>query len=180
VPVAIEFFLDEPSAAAIREVWRALAEPEISPYLHTSGVRPHLTLLSGEAADLAALTPRLRDLAAATPPVTVSFVHLGLSPGPAANLFLVPRVTPDLLALHARYHAALAGLLTTPSERARPGQWVPHCTLVERVAAERLAAAVEVCRRAPLPLAARLAEIGVVEWRPVRQHCAFALGRGEN
>lgn len=33
-----------------------------------------------------------------------------------------------------------------------------------------------IARRAPLPLGSRLERIGIVEFRPVRQRCAFDLG----
>lgn len=174
MPVAIEFFLDDASATVVRETWRALAEAGVSAYLNESGVRPHLTLTAGSGVD-ATTESRLRDFAAETPPPSVTFASLGVSPGEQPNLFLTPIVTADLLDLHRRFLDRFAGLIAAPSERYAPGRWVPHCTLVEHVSSDLVARAVEVCRRSPLPLEARLVEIGVVEWRPVRQICAFNL-----
>ena len=36
--------------------------------------------------------------------------------------------------------------------------------------------ALAIARHAPLPLTGRLDRIGIVEFRPVKQLCAFALG----
>ena len=49
MPVAIEFFLDEPSADVVREIWRQIAEAGISSHLHTSGIRPHVTLAASDS-----------------------------------------------------------------------------------------------------------------------------------
>ena len=65
MPVAIEFFLDEPSAQVVRGIWRQIAEAGISAHLHTSGVRPHVSLAVGARVDGAAVEARLRDFAAA-------------------------------------------------------------------------------------------------------------------
>jgi 2'-5' RNA ligase len=180
MPTAIEFFLDEPTAGVIRQIWREIAEAEISSYLHTSGIRPHVTLAVGERVDEPGGASRLRHFAAQTPPLSLTFAHLGISPGETPNLFLTPIVTDELLRLHRSLHEQFAGLIEAPSERYQPGRWTPHCTLIERVPSDVLCRAVEVCRRASLPLEARLDEIGIVSWRPVRQHCAFPLGPAQS
>jgi len=177
MPVAIEFFLDDASANVVRQVWRDIAESGISPYLSASGVRPHLTVAVGERVDEPAVESLLRRFAANTAPRAVAFAGLGVSPGEHANLYLTAVVTADLLDLHAGFYGEVEGLLEASSERYRPGRWVPHCTLVEHVPADLVPRAVEISRRAPLPLEARLVEIGAVTWRPVRQICAFPLAR---
>jgi 2'-5' RNA ligase len=175
MPVAIEFFLDEASAGVVRRVWREIAEAGISPFLHTSGVRPHLTLAVGERVDEPAVEAAVRDFAAATTPPAVSFAGVGVAPLDPANVYLTAIVTPDLLDLHARFQRQVAGRIEAPSERYFPGRWVPHCTLVERIPLNAVTRILEICRAIPLPFAARLDEVGVVAFRPVQQRCAFPL-----
>jgi hypothetical protein len=175
MPVAIELFLDEPSAAVVRQVWREIAEAGISSYMDASGIRPHLTLAVGAHVDGPAVEAVLREWSAATALRQVSFTGLGLTPAERSNIFLTPIVTLDLLELHVGLHHKLAGLIDSPSDRYLPGRWVPHCTLMERVPPDDLGRTLEIGRRAPLPLVARLAEIGVVEFSPLLPRFSFLL-----
>jgi 2'-5' RNA ligase len=175
MPVAIEFFLDEPSAAVVRQIWKEIAEAGISSYLHTSGIRPHLTLAVGKGIDELGVEALLREWATETAPLDVTFAGLGLTPSENANVFLTAIVTADLLALHAALHARVAGLVDSSWQRYHPGRWVPHCTLAERVPGDLLGRTLEVVRRAPLPLDARLVEIAVVEFGPLRHRFSIPL-----
>jgi 2'-5' RNA ligase len=175
VPVAIEFFLDQPSADAVRSVWREIAEAGISPYLHTSGIRPHLTLAVGKDIAEAEVEKALRSWASETASFQVTFASLGLTPTENANVYLSAVVTADLLALHAGLHDRLGGLVESSWERYQPGRWVPHCTLMERVPSDLLGRTLEIARRAQLPLDARLVEIAVVDFGPLRHRFAIPL-----
>src|SRR5471032_2894305 len=147
MPVAIEFFLDEPAAGVVRKIWRDIAEAGVSPYLHTSGVRPHLTLVVGESVDGPAAEAAMREWAAVTPPGSTTFSNVGVSSSELANVFLPAIVTSDLLALHAALHRKVDGLFNAPSERYLPGRWTPHCTVVERVPGDVLGRTLEIIRR---------------------------------
>jgi hypothetical protein len=175
MPVAIEFFLDDASAAVVQQIWRQIAEAGISPYLYTSGVHPHLTLAVGEQIEEAEVERVLRGWAADTAPLQVTFASLGLTPTESANVFLSAVATTDLLALHAGLHDKLAGRVESSWERYQPGRWVPHCPLVERVPGDRLGQTLEIARRASLPLDARLVEIAVVDFRPLRHRFSIPL-----
>jgi 2'-5' RNA ligase len=175
MPVAIEFFLDEPSAGVVRQIWREIAEAGVSPYLHTSGVRPHLTLAVGESVDGPAAEVAMREWAAARPPGSTTFNNVGVTSSEFANVFLPAIVTADLLALHAELHRKVAGLFNAPSERYLPGRWTPHCTLVERVPSELLGKTFAIIRKTQLPLEAHFSEVGLVDFSPLRQRCAVPL-----
>src|SRR5258708_11273734 len=104
MPVAMEFFLDESSAGVVRQIWREIAEAGISPFLHTSGVRPHLTLAVGETIDGSGVDAVLRRWAAQTAPLSVSFASLGPTPTESTNRDLTAVATTGLLRLHAGLH----------------------------------------------------------------------------
>jgi 2'-5' RNA ligase len=175
MPVAVELFLDEPSAAVVRQIWKDVAEAGVSAYLHQSGIRPHLTLAVGKDVDEPRVTAALEEWAAATDPFPVTFGGLGLTTGELANVYLTAIVTRNLLDQHEALQQRLRGLFDAPWERYTPGHWVPHCTLAERVPPDLLGRMLEVARRAPLPLTARLAEIGLVDFGPLRQRVTFNL-----
>lgn len=175
MPVAIEFFLDERSADVVRRIWRQIAEAGISSHLHTSGVRPHLTLAASDAVGDPAVEAALREWAAATQPRALTFNGVGLSTSDPANVFLTPIITADLLALHQELHHRIEGYLVEPWARYLPRRWTPHCTLIERVPASQLAQTIEIARAAPLPLEARLIALALVEFRPFRLRTTFPL-----
>ena len=105
MPVAIEFFLDETSAQVVRGIWRQIAEAGISAHLHTSGVRPHLSLAVGARLDGAAVEARLRDFAARTPSLPIAFA--GVETG--------AKMLVGLIALTRPYVAQFAGSSTNTS-----------------------------------------------------------------
>ncbi len=175
MPVAVELFLDDASAEAVRGVWRQIADAGISSYLASSGIRPHLTLAVGDSLDEAAVTSVLRDWAATTAPFQVRIANLGLTPAQQTSIFFAPIITTKLLALHADLHGKLTGLITRPWERYLPGRWDPHTTLVERLPAEHIGPTLDLARKATLPFEAHLAEIGIVEFSPLRPVVSFPL-----
>jgi 2'-5' RNA ligase len=175
MPVAIELFLDEPGAEVVRQIWREIAAAAISPYLAESGVRPHVTLAVGDRVDAPAVQAVLFDWAAATAPREVQFRGVGLTPAEQANIFLTPIITADLLQLHAELHRKVTGLIERSWERYLPGSWNPHCTLVERIPPNHVGRTLEIVRNAKLPLLARLGEIGLVEFIPLRQVAVYPL-----
>ena len=88
-------------------------------------------------------------------PVTTAFASVGTFPGGEGVLFLAPVVTPDLIAVHARFHESFAAWDGIAWPVYGPGVWVPHCTLGLRLSAEVLERAVTITREYALPIAAR-------------------------
>jgi len=172
MPYAAELTLDSESAAVVRRVWRELADAGIE-YMATSGVAPHVSLGIWESLDLARAEADLTRFAAETSPVRMSFASVGLFPGVA--VFLAPAVTTDLLELHAGFHRRFARLGAAPWTHYQPGAWVPHCTLATDLGPDRFGDALAIAARVPLPLEAVLVEVGIVEFRPVKQLVSRAL-----
>ena len=163
MPYALELAVDG-AAAAVRRVWRELDDAGIS-YMARSGARP---------IDRAAFESELTRVAAETAPLPITLASVGLFPTVA--VFLAPTVTAELLDLHADVHRRFRHLGTAPWRYYAPGVWVPHCTLASDLAPDQFATALEIARRARLPLECRLVEIGIVEFRPVNQLISRALG----
>jgi 2'-5' RNA ligase len=175
MPYAIELALDPESAAVVRRAWHELANAGIE-YMAASGARPHVSLGIWESLDRERAEAEVARFAAETSPVRVSFASVGLFPRVA--VFLAPTVTADLLELHAGFHRRLARFGAAPWAHYRPGVWVPHCTLAMDLGPDRFGDALAIADRVPLPLECRLVEVGIVEFRPVKQLVSHALGGG--
>src|SRR5208337_4936828 len=100
-------------------------------------------------------------------------------PGPVAEVgliaYLAPKVTPELLALHAPFFERFSSVARGIWPLYGFATWVPHCTLGIGLLPQQLAPAVEACQAFGLPLACTVAEVGLVEFRPVKQLQAALL-----
>ena len=176
MPFAVEMMVDPTSAGTVWQIWRELAEAGISSAIDAGGGRPHVTLAVCERLDRQGFAPVLARFAATTAAPRLSFANFGVFPTEPAVVFMAPVVTTDLLALHARLHRRFQEFAGEPWAYYLPGQWVPHCTLAEQLPGEAVPRAIELCRRVRLPLACRLEEIGIVEFRPIKHHETFTFG----
>lgn len=173
MPYAIELGLDRAAGAAVRRIWRELEDAGIT-YMARSGADPHVSLGIWERVDVAAFQAELAAFARTSRPLPVTFTSVGTFPG--AAVYLAPEPTPALGEIHARCLARFAPLGSGAWAYYAPGAWVPHCTLAMDLTDAERATAQAIARRAPLPLHARLVRIGIVEFRPVKELCAFDLG----
>ena len=173
MPYAVELALDPASADVVRRVWRELDDAGIT-YVSRSGARPHVTLGIWETLDHDGAEAELTRFAAETAPVRLTLASVGLFPRVA--IFFAPTVTAELLQLHAGFHRQFDRLGERSWDHYRPGGWVPHCTLATDLEPDQFGGALAIAGRVPLPLECRLVEIGIVEFRPVKQLVSFALG----
>jgi 2'-5' RNA ligase len=140
------------------------------------GIRPHISLAGGEGTPPESLRGDLADLAARTAPLTIRLSAVGTFPTDQGVVYLAPVVTAELLKLHEAFHAWLNGLGISSFDYYRPANWVPHCTVTINLPPERVPIAVDICRRSNVFHTARLVEIALVEYLPVKEICVFPLG----
>lgn len=176
MPFAVQLFFDATTDAAIRGIWRALADDDIAPYPHASANHPHLTVALYERLALAESDIELASFAAEAPPFPIDLAYVGLFPPEhEAVIFCAPIVTPHLLGMQAHLHTLLGSLAQGPDVRYVPASWVPHCSLATHCPPERLLDALAVCLRLSLPLHGRIAAIGVTQTSPARPQFVHAL-----
>jgi len=172
MPFAVELALDPDAAAAVRDTWQALARAGID-YMATCGARPHVSLGIWEEMDVPAAADALRAFARAMAPLPVTFERVARFPG--GVVYLAPRFDARLVAVQARLHAALTdGRGGWPHYQ--PGVWIPHCTMAMDYPPRLEAVAGTIAESTRLPLQARLGEIGIVQFRPVRTRFTHPLG----
>jgi hypothetical protein len=179
MPVAVQLYFDAATDAAVRVVWRRLAEEQIAPYLHTSANRPHLTMALYEQLAVEDSDAALAGLAREVAPVPLMFGHLGVFPAATdAVLFCAPISTPALRAIHEQVHARVDGFAQTPDERYAPGNWIPHGSLATHCPSARLTQALEVSLRLPLPLSGQVVAVGITYTSPARPYSTHRLQSG--
>jgi 2'-5' RNA ligase len=158
--LAVEMFFDRAADAAVRELWRALAESAL-PSLHGTPVRPHVSLTVCDEAEVDGVREALSIQTANAPRLQLSLNHLGRFPSTqVAYLGVAP--TMALLKAHDAFDQMLSGLAESVWDHYRPGAWVPHCTLAMPVPDADMARLLKVCRAIDLPIRADVHAIGLV------------------
>ena len=163
--VSVELRFDVRTEEAIRRTWDALADAGIARAARDGGMTPHVSLgACARLTDPEAFAGALDRLARATPPVVLSFAHLGVFFGDEGVVFAGATPTRELLALHEAFWKVFDGLADEPRPYYRPGNWVPHATLAIRAnGREREQAMTFLHRSKEFPLHGRGVKLALVE-----------------
>ena len=181
---AVELFCDPKSERAVCEIWDGLGAALGKPSLSELGARPHVSLAvysddldaSGLSKRLHGFSKQLRDFAGSVAPFEFKLSSVGTFPGSEGVVFLAPVATRQLLAVHARFHEVFSQYDESGAAYYLPGNWVPHCTVAIDLAAPEVMEAIAYCREAFQPVTGKFQEIGLVEFRPVRELNTYKLG----
>jgi len=176
MPFAVELYMDSRADAAVRQIWQSLVEAGIPSQPLSAGARPHVSLCLYESLDSRVFPTELETFARQVNPF--SFVLESVETFPASNgvVFLTPRSSEELLEVHGRFHKDFDGSSATVSPYYLPEHWKPHCTVAENLSSNQVSQAIEVGRKAPLPIRGQFIQIGLVEFRPIKEICVFKLG----
>ena len=174
---AVELFFDDKSEKAVRRIWDGLGENLGKPSLSELGARPHVSLaVYDDSLDTTGFPERFRQFAKSMAPFEFNLSSVGTFPGDEGVVFLAPVVTRQLLGVHQRFHEVFSEHENAGMGYYLPGNWVPHCTVAIDLPAAEVREAVGYCREAFRPISGRFQEIGLVEFRPVKELCTFKLG----
>jgi 2'-5' RNA ligase len=160
VALSVCLLLDGVADRAVRRLWGRLEEAGVATLLsHTHGRHlPHLTLASLTSYDLEDVRAALTALAAAEPLAT-RFEALGMFR--RSRCWLAPTVTTGLLVRQEAAVHAVRGAGAQVHPAYRPGDWLPHLTLVPRLRLRELAVLAERVNEI-LPLPATLERAALV------------------
>ena len=166
MPYVADLYFDSEGEAAIRQIWREMAESGICSRMLRMGGRPHISLAAYDALDLVTFEPAIREFARQAHPVKASFATVDSFPD--GTLFLAPTITDDLRALFECFHQVFQSFAASLQGYYRPEAWHPHCSVALELEGDALARGFALARRAPLPIEVQLREVGLVEIHPVR------------
>ncbi|MDG4656320.1 2'-5' RNA ligase family protein [Ectobacillus antri] len=140
----IALFEEETHQQVIR-IWNELADLRISHYAQEIENRqPHITLASYDKLEEISFIERMDMCYQATQRIPITLCTIGTFISSGA-LFWAPAPTKELLDFHERHHDLLSGFAAEGPSLYEPGCWVPHCTIANRLTADKLAEAVLYC-----------------------------------
>ncbi|WP_456274566.1 2'-5' RNA ligase family protein [Bacillus sp. AK031] len=153
---------DEHTGNKIRTIWEELKEQSISFYAEEVVDRkPHITLASYKEMNEAEFSKKMAEIYKAQSCVDISFPSLGSFLNSGA-LYLAPLVTNELLDLHKRHHEQFACINHYAQTLYSPNQWIPHCTLANRLTQEKLSQAFIHCLKREQPIAGKITEVALI------------------
>jgi len=173
---AIEMFFDGESEARIRSLWDAVPKPGASS-MARGEARPHISLAVADSVDVPATHLLLDDFAHTVTAFPITLDSLGFFLSKERCAFLAPKVTPELLVLHMQFFDRFSSVSSGIWQIYSPSTWVPHCTVAMGILPQQLAPAFEACESFGLPFACTVVEIGLVEFRPVKQLYSVPFAR---
>ena len=174
---AVELFYDHESELAVRKVWDGAGEATGQSSLSETGARPHVSLaVYDDDLDATGFQEKLQEFADTTEPFEFRLTSVGTFPGNEGVVYLSPVMTQDLMAVHRRYHQTFLKYEPYVQAYYLPGNWVPHCTVAIDLEVSGILKAVAYCRTRFQPVTGRFAEIGLVEFQPVKELSIYDLG----
>lgn len=164
---SVELLLDNDLDGAVRDEWSRMLEGGMDSQgrIRTDSNRPHVTLFVSNSIHPDLDEAMREELAGEVVPLRLGGVVVFGDRHATLARLVVP--SPELLDLHARVFALLAGCPGVPSHF-RPGQWTPHVTLARRVPADRIGAAIVAAHTGGRDLTGTSA--GVRRWDGTAKH----------
>jgi hypothetical protein len=159
VAEALDFFLDNGSAAAVMELRARLALQGVP----VPAAAPSVRFARGAAIPARVRNQLITDLRLVVLP-ELWLAVLGTILTEQPRLVLSAVTDTELLAAHASAHDALAGRVRQPSGRYLPGSWLPHCPLSRELTREALPAALDALDNVQ-PIRAKVISIGITDTR---------------
>lgn len=177
---AVEMYFDAQAERRVKHLWQTLMDEGVSSVLVDIGARPHISLTVLEDPSSDELRGQLECFERELAPIDLSLAAVGTFPTAEGVAFLVPSVAAELVHAHEVLHQRLSAIGASSNLYYQPGSWIPHCTVALDLMPVQLPLAMEICRNSSVFGRARLSEIGLVSFRPVRELYTFPLtgGRG--
>ncbi len=131
--------LDPDSTNQIRQIQRALTGSEeddpFDIYDIIYDIEPHISFALYDQIDQSKIMGAIDDSFEDITRIPINFPSIGLFPRNV--LYLAPRVTVDLLAIHKKFHQFARTMTGNCDYHYLPDTWVPHCTLGIPLPAEK-------------------------------------------
>jgi 2'-5' RNA ligase len=174
MPFSVQLDVDADTEAILGALADRLAPLSGLKTVRQIGVVHHLSLGVYGELPTDRFLPALAKFAETLPPLVVRPANLGVFPG--GVLFFAPVVTSELLEVHRRFHAEFSSFSDSCFEHYRPGQWVPHVTLVLNASPGALETAVGRIMSCWSPATARLEVLRLIAFPPARTLFRCKLG----
>ncbi|OXL85892.1 hypothetical protein BCV73_24550 [Paenibacillus sp. SSG-1] len=148
----------------IKNVWKGLSDKAISQYAEeVQDRRPHITIAGYDSginieqfiADFDRFYESQKQIS-----ITLSSLGTFLNSG---ALFLAPVPSKEFLEIHGNHHNYFEIYRASAETQYLPNNWIPHCTLANRLNEEKLKEATVYCTKRIEPLTTSIVEISVIK-----------------
>ncbi|WP_197089611.1 2'-5' RNA ligase family protein [Bacillus sp. SA1-12] len=138
---------DENTEQMIKDNWKELKENSISFYAYeVEDRKPHITLASYIDLNKADFIKQMDVVYDYKPTIDITFNTIGSFLNSGA-LFFAPTVTNDLLEFHSNHHRNFEQFKDEPNSLYLPDNWIPHCTIANRLYPDQLSKAFNYCSK---------------------------------
>ncbi|MGG0731207.1 2'-5' RNA ligase family protein [Bacillus paramycoides] len=161
---AIVAFFDDSTEQYLEEIWRELREHSISNYsIETKDKRPHITLASYDYLDKESFMKDMDKFYDSKSKVEIVFSVLGVFFN-TGTLFISPTSSKALLDFHNNHHEYFNTYNIEPNSLYIPGNWIPHCTIANRLSPDKLTEAFTYCSQKIDKLKAQIKKVSLLEF----------------
>ncbi|PFA67071.1 hypothetical protein CN378_11885 [Bacillus sp. AFS015802] len=165
---------DDKTEKLIKGIWEELTIKNISYYEEEiNDARPHITIGSYTHLDKTAYIEALDSYYEHKRSFNItlntvgSFLNFG-------TLFLSPTVTKELLNFHSSHHEYFQAFSETANPLYLPDNWIPHCTLANKLSPDKLAEGFEHCLNRGDLIEAKITGIALIELVDDSENCMNA------
>ena len=148
-------------------------EPQDAPPLHS--LRPHLTLSIFENTNPDKARSLVEELSQDLLVLEVSFVALNLLGAQQLSACLSPALSEELISTHRKCYKLIKREGGSVSEHYRPGNWLPHCSLVKEMNRKQAGSYVEQFGFSDLPIKGTCSSLALVSFNPYQEICVSPL-----
>lgn len=154
---------DERTEKIIKEIWKELQEKSISFYANeVENRRPHITLASYKNLNRIEYLNQMEEFYEGKQAIDINFNSIGSFLNSGA-LFFSPIVTKELIELHTSHHKYFEKFNDDPNSLYLPNSWIPHCTLANRLSAEKLSEAFNYCSKRNNTITGKIKEVAIID-----------------
>jgi hypothetical protein len=100
MPFAVELYMDDPAAAAVRQVWQSLVHENIPSESLALGARPHISLCVYDSIESSVAAKQLEHFARQIGTIPFQLDTVETFPGSNGVVFLAPRPSEELSEVH--------------------------------------------------------------------------------
>lgn len=154
---------DERTEQSIKEIWKELKDESISFYAYEVENRtPHITLASYNNLNEMEFIKRMTSVYDNMSTIDIRFNTIG-SFFNSGTLLLLPVMTTDIFRLHTNHHEYFESFNDNPRSLYLPNDWIPHCTIANRLTSEKLKEAFSYCSNRQYSIVGKIKELSLIK-----------------
>ena len=154
---------DEFTEQLIKNIWKELKENSISSYAYEVEDRiPHITFASYNNLDITDFIEQMDVIYSNRSVIDIQFSTIGSFLN-SCTLFFSPTVTKELFELHSNHHMIFERFNDNPNSLYLPGNWIPHCTIANRLSQEKLIEAFNYCSKRQSTIIGQIVKMALID-----------------